>query len=124
MYWINNFEDQYEKAIDSKPECLTVSKETWFNIHFLRQQSTMKFLELYARHYSDKAVIDAFEEKCLVDKIIALFAGQEEIMRDSEIKCIQFCEEHFNYVISALHGLLTPEQRPIWEQIEDADDLF
>jgi hypothetical protein len=84
----------------------------------------MRFVQLYAKHCSDKEVIQAYDEKCLVDKIITLFVGQEDKMRTSESKCIQFCERHFNYEIPALHGLLRPEHRPMQERIEEIDAIF
>ncbi len=121
MYLVNNYEDSFEEAIAPLPDSLTISEETWFSIHSLREQFTMKFLELYARHYSDKSVIDAYEAKCLVDKIITIFIGDDEKMRTSQSECIQFCESHFNYQIPALHGLLKPEHRSIQEQINEIE---
>ena len=115
MYLVNNFEDSFEKAIAPMPDSIEVTEKTWLSIHSLREQFTMRFIELYARHYSDKAVIDAYEDKCLVDKIITLFVGKEEEMRTSQSKSIQYCESHFNYRIPALHGLLKPEHRSIQE---------
>ena len=108
MYWINNFQDPFEQEVGTIPDCLGMTEELWSSIIALREQFTMKFIELYARHDSDNSVIDAYAQKFTVDKIITLFIGEEKSMHTSQYECVKFCEIYFNYQIPALHALLRP----------------
>ena len=121
MYLVNNFEDPFEKSITPMSDSLVMSEKTWLKIHSLREQFTGKFIELYAKRASEVEVIGAYEYKCLVDKIITLFLGKEEIMSQSESKCIQYCENHFKYLIPTLHGLLKPEYRSTQGRIDEIE---